>query len=433
MTPPKDSCLAPRPPARPPTLPQSPVLAAALQICHPHAAGIDIGEAEHRVAVPPGCDPHPVRRCGTCTVDLDALADWLIDSGITTVAMASTSVSGPRFAPGSRRHAGPPIDPRHAVLPADPQPLSAMASNPAFHPSGLFAGALRPEAVCVLRGSVRHQMQFPLPLTICGTYQAAPTWRPSGHRETWGSGDVQLTMWRVKPLEVAGALSPAHNLGREGAVAARAPRRASCHRRPAPGRLQSAPLAACLGRLRAADAGTAWHPQGHHRHRAHVGPRGLSPAHTRQRLCPTGSRRLRSAGPRTSGHDDGEAGQGVGGDPRAPRSAGIRPRPRASTVVPVLPSRLPCPAMPPVVRVQGQVCAPHPTTANSIRQPGLSNGGNPFQDAPHPFSGPPYPPPEGPKPHGVVRQGLPLQIMCRRRRVEGGWCIVDGSRTDIGL
>jgi hypothetical protein len=91
MTPPKDSCLAaPCPP--PPLLPPLPVLSDALHVCHPHAAGIDIGEAEHWVAVPPGRDPQPVRRFGTFTVDLDALADWLIDCGVTTVAMASTGV-----------------------------------------------------------------------------------------------------------------------------------------------------------------------------------------------------------------------------------------------------------------------------------------------------------------------------------------------------
>ena len=91
MTPHTDFFLDPRPPA--PTLPQSPVLAEALQVCHPHAAGVDIGEAEHWVAVPPGRDPQPVRRFGTCTVDLDALADGLMDCGVTTVAMASTGVS----------------------------------------------------------------------------------------------------------------------------------------------------------------------------------------------------------------------------------------------------------------------------------------------------------------------------------------------------
>ena len=93
MTPHKDFFLDPGPSVPTPMLPLSPVLADALQVCHPHAAGIDIGEAEHGVAVPPSCAPQPVRRFGTCTVALDALADWLIDCGITTVAMASPGVS----------------------------------------------------------------------------------------------------------------------------------------------------------------------------------------------------------------------------------------------------------------------------------------------------------------------------------------------------
>ena len=33
-----------------------------------------------------------MRRFGTCTVALDALADWLIDCGVTTVALESTGV-----------------------------------------------------------------------------------------------------------------------------------------------------------------------------------------------------------------------------------------------------------------------------------------------------------------------------------------------------
>ena len=73
MTPHKDYCLDLPPSVPTPLLPQSPVLSEALQVCHPHAAGIDIGEAEHWVAVPPGCDPQPVRRFGTFTADLDVL------------------------------------------------------------------------------------------------------------------------------------------------------------------------------------------------------------------------------------------------------------------------------------------------------------------------------------------------------------------------
>jgi hypothetical protein len=99
MPPHKDYCLALAPAVPTPLLPPSPVRADALQVCHPHAAGIDIGDAEPWGAVPPGCAPQPVRRCGTFTADLDALADWLLDGGVTTVAMESTGVYGiPLFA-----------------------------------------------------------------------------------------------------------------------------------------------------------------------------------------------------------------------------------------------------------------------------------------------------------------------------------------------
>jgi hypothetical protein len=98
MTPHQDSGLDLPPSVPTPLLPQSPLLSEALQVCHPHAAGIAIGEAEHWVAVPPGGDPQPVRRFGTCTADLDAWADWLLDGGVTTVAMDSTGVYWiPRF------------------------------------------------------------------------------------------------------------------------------------------------------------------------------------------------------------------------------------------------------------------------------------------------------------------------------------------------
>ena len=91
MTPHTDFFLHPRPATPPP--PQPSAFTGPLQVFNPHAAGIDIGEAEHGVAVPPGRDPQPVRRFGTCTVDLDTLADWRMDCGVTTVAMASTGVS----------------------------------------------------------------------------------------------------------------------------------------------------------------------------------------------------------------------------------------------------------------------------------------------------------------------------------------------------
>jgi transposase len=56
------------------------------------AAGIDVGNAQHYVAVPPDRDPQPVRSFDTFTCDLHRLADWLQACGVRTVAMESTGI-----------------------------------------------------------------------------------------------------------------------------------------------------------------------------------------------------------------------------------------------------------------------------------------------------------------------------------------------------
>lgn len=56
------------------------------------AAGIDIGATSHFVAVPDGCSETTVREFKTFTSDLYALADWLKQCGIQTIAMESTGV-----------------------------------------------------------------------------------------------------------------------------------------------------------------------------------------------------------------------------------------------------------------------------------------------------------------------------------------------------
>ena len=64
----------------------------SLEVVHPDAAGIDIGNESHYVAVPPSRDPQPVRCFGCTTAELKAMADWLKQCGIRTVAMQSTGV-----------------------------------------------------------------------------------------------------------------------------------------------------------------------------------------------------------------------------------------------------------------------------------------------------------------------------------------------------
>ena len=56
------------------------------------AAGIDIGATSHFVAVPEGVSEITVREFRTFTSDLYALADWLKQCGIQTIAMESTGV-----------------------------------------------------------------------------------------------------------------------------------------------------------------------------------------------------------------------------------------------------------------------------------------------------------------------------------------------------
>ena len=63
-----------------------------LDVVHPRAAGIDVGNSAHYVAVRPDQDPDSVRRFECFTADLHRLADWLESCGVETVAMQSTGV-----------------------------------------------------------------------------------------------------------------------------------------------------------------------------------------------------------------------------------------------------------------------------------------------------------------------------------------------------
>ena len=63
-----------------------------LEVVHPHAAGIDVGNGAHYAAVRPDRDPQPVRRFECFTADLHRLAEWLCSCGVQTVALQSTGV-----------------------------------------------------------------------------------------------------------------------------------------------------------------------------------------------------------------------------------------------------------------------------------------------------------------------------------------------------
>ena len=72
-------------------VPRKTIYARGLPICHEFAAGIDIGDTFHAVAVW-SKDGYEVREYGSFTEDLEMLVQWLVSEKITTVAMESTGI-----------------------------------------------------------------------------------------------------------------------------------------------------------------------------------------------------------------------------------------------------------------------------------------------------------------------------------------------------
>jgi transposase len=148
-----------------------------LRVANPHAAGIDVHAAVHWVAVPPdhvppksvgattggatNVPPH-VRHFGACTADLELLADWLHQCGITSVAMESTGVYWiPLFELLERRgfvvYLVDPRQPKHAPGRPKSDVLDCQWIQ-RLHSYGLLTASFRPEdQVVVLRGYLRQR------------------------------------------------------------------------------------------------------------------------------------------------------------------------------------------------------------------------------------------------------------------------------------
>lgn len=132
-----------------------------LPLLNANAAGIDVGASEHYAAVPADRDPQSVRRFGAFTEDLHALARWLVQCDVQTVAMESTGVYwiplyqiledyGFRVKLVNARHV------KH--LPGrktDVQDCQWLQQLESF---GLLTSSFRPEAkICVLRSYMRQR------------------------------------------------------------------------------------------------------------------------------------------------------------------------------------------------------------------------------------------------------------------------------------
>jgi transposase len=126
-----------------------------------NAAGIDVGAREIYVAVPPDRDEEPVRVFRTFTEDLEAMADWLVSCGVTTVALESTGVYWIPVYDILEQHGLRPclVNARHMrKVPGRRTDWHECQWIQYLHSVGLLRPAFRPEAkVCAVRTLYRHR------------------------------------------------------------------------------------------------------------------------------------------------------------------------------------------------------------------------------------------------------------------------------------
>jgi transposase len=138
-----------------------PLHCESLTVINPNAAGLDIGRDEIGVCVPVDRDSQPVRKFGTFTPDLQALADWLEACGIETVAMESAGVYWiPVYelleARGFKVYL---VNARHIKnVPGRKSDLKDCQWIQQPHSFGLLSASSRPDAeMCALRAYLRHR------------------------------------------------------------------------------------------------------------------------------------------------------------------------------------------------------------------------------------------------------------------------------------
>lgn len=135
-----------------------------LRVIQQNAAGIDIGATFHVVAVPPDRSPEPVRSFRSFTGDLERLADWLQEVGITTVAMESTGVYWiPAFEMLEARGLEVVlVNARHVKnVPGRKTDVNDAQWLQQLHSYGLLRGSFRPrEEVATLRAYLRHRARL---------------------------------------------------------------------------------------------------------------------------------------------------------------------------------------------------------------------------------------------------------------------------------
>ena len=135
-----------------------------LQTRFANAAGIDIGADEIVVAVPPECDPQPIRSFRTFTPDLHALVDWLLACGIDTVALESTGVYWLPLYELLEQHGIVPylVNGRHVKsVPGRKSDWNDAQWLQKLHAFGLLRASFRPDnEIVALRTLVRYRSEL---------------------------------------------------------------------------------------------------------------------------------------------------------------------------------------------------------------------------------------------------------------------------------
>jgi len=136
-----------------------------------NAAGIDVGNAEHWVAVPSDRDAKPVRKFESFTADLYRMADWLQTCGIDTVVMESTGVYWVALYQilDARGIDVKVVNARHVkCLPGRKSDLLDCQWLQKLHTFGLLNNSFRPaDAICILRTYLRQRERMVSDASTC--------------------------------------------------------------------------------------------------------------------------------------------------------------------------------------------------------------------------------------------------------------------------
>lgn len=138
------------------------LLEQKLEMINPNAAGIDVASEEMWVCVPEGRVENTVRKFGAFTCDLYAIAEWLAECHVTTVAMESTGIYWiPLYQVLEERE--------FTVCLVNARQMKNVSGRPKtdrldcrwiqrLHSYGLLMASFRPdEEICHLRSLLRHR------------------------------------------------------------------------------------------------------------------------------------------------------------------------------------------------------------------------------------------------------------------------------------